>query len=185
MNGARRLRFRAFHIGSVDSDALKIPARRAEYSLTESALSPFQAEPIQGRADYQRQYEPLLYGWRQGAERHWCGARDQGDVWFFDKPRVNDLHPTMKPVELIERAITNSSRSGDTVLDPFSGSGSTVIACEKTDPKGRLIELDPIYVDVSVRRWQHFTGRIARRAADGRTFDDVSAERSDGREIRG
>jgi DNA modification methylase len=91
----------------------------------------------------------------------------------------------MKPVELIERAITNSSRSGDTVLDPFSGSGSTVIACEKTDRKGRLIELDPIYVDVSVRRWQHFTGRIARRAADGRTFDDVSAERSDGREIRG
>ena len=61
-----------------------------------------------GRADYQRQYEPILYGWKQGADHFWCGARDQGDVWFVDKPRVNDLHPTMKPVELIERAIRNS-----------------------------------------------------------------------------
>ena len=57
-----------------------------------------------GRADYQRQYEPILYGWKQGADHFWCGARDQGDVWFVDKPRVNDLHPTMKPVELVERA---------------------------------------------------------------------------------
>ncbi len=138
-----------------------------------------------GRSDYQRQYEPLLYGWRQGAERHWCGARDQGDVWCFDKPRVNDLHPTMKPVELIERAITNSSRPGDTVLDPFSGSGSTVIACEKTGRQGRLIELDPLYVDVSVRRWQHYTGGCARRAEDGRTFDEVSAEVHAGQETQG
>jgi DNA modification methylase len=137
-----------------------------------------------GRSDYQRQYEPLLYGWRQGAERHWCGARDQGDVWSFDKPRLNDLHPTMKPVELIERAITNSSRRADTVLDPFGGSGSTVIACEKTGRQGRLIELDPLYVDVSVRRWQHYTGGRARHAADGRTFDEVSAEAQAGQETR-
>ena len=60
-----------------------------------------------GRSDYQRQYEPILYGWKQGADHFWCGARDQGDVWFVDKPRVNDLHPTMKPVELVERAIRN------------------------------------------------------------------------------
>jgi len=137
-----------------------------------------------GRSDYQRQYEPLLYGWRQGTERHWCGARDQGDVWSFDKPRLNDLHPTMKPVELIERAITNSSRRADTVLDPFSGSGSTVIACEKTGRQGRLIELDPLYVDVSVRRWQRYTGGCARRTADGRTFDEVSAEAQAGQETR-
>jgi hypothetical protein len=64
-----------------------------------------------GRADYQRQYEPILYGWKDGSQHYWCGARDQGDVWFVDKPRVNDLHPTMKPVELVERAITNSSKS--------------------------------------------------------------------------
>jgi DNA modification methylase len=82
-----------------------------------------------GRSDYQRQYEPILYGWREGANRFWCGARDQGDVWFFAKPAVNDLHPTMKSVALIEQAIQNSSREGDVVLDPFGGSGSALIAC--------------------------------------------------------
>jgi DNA modification methylase len=84
-----------------------------------------------GRADYQRQYEPILYGWPAGHDRYWCGARDQGDVWFFDKPVRNDLHPTMKPVALVERAIRNSNKRRDIVLDPFGGSGSTLIACEK------------------------------------------------------
>ena len=84
-----------------------------------------------GRADYQRQYEPILYGWPEGHDRYWCGARDQGDVWFVDKPARNDLHPTMKPVALVERAIRNSSKTSDIVLDPFGGSGSTLIACEK------------------------------------------------------
>ena len=84
-----------------------------------------------GRADYQRQYEPICYGWKDGADHYWRGARDQGDVWFFDKPVRNDLHPTMKPVALVERAIRNSSKSRDIVLDP-RGSGSTLIACEKT-----------------------------------------------------
>jgi DNA modification methylase len=70
-----------------------------------------------GRADYQRQYEPILYGWRDGSDHYWCGAHDQGDVWFFDKPVRNDLHPTMKPVVLVERAIRNSSKSRDIVLD--------------------------------------------------------------------
>lgn len=72
-----------------------------------------------GRSDYQRQYEPILYGWREGEKHFWCGARNQGDVWMIDKPRVNDLHPTMKPVELVERAIENSSRKNAVVLDPF------------------------------------------------------------------
>ena len=76
-----------------------------------------------GRADYQRQYEPILYGWKDGSDHYWCGARDQGDVWFVDKPVRNDLHPTMKPVALVERAIRNSSKSRDIVLDPFGGSG--------------------------------------------------------------
>ena len=70
-----------------------------------------------GRADYQRQYEPILYGWKEGADHYWCGARDQGDVWFFDKPVKNDLHPTMKPVALVERAIRNSSKTRDIVLE--------------------------------------------------------------------
>jgi DNA modification methylase len=114
-----------------------------------------------GRADYQRQYEPILYGWKDGSDHYWCGARDQGDVWFFDKPARNDLHPTMKPVALVERAIRNSSKSRDIVLDPFGGSGSTLIACEKTGRQARLIELDPKYCDVIVERWQRLTGKIA------------------------
>jgi len=129
-----------------------------------------------GRSDYQRQYECILYGWKQGATRHWSGVRNQGDVWCFDKPRHNDLHPTMKPVELIERAIMNSSRPGDIVLDVFSGSGSLAIACEQTKRRARLIEIDPIYVDVTIRRWQSYTGGVARRASDQRTFDEVAAE---------
>ena len=120
-----------------------------------------------GRADYQRQYEPILYGWPEGAQRHWCGDRDQGDVWNIKKPQKNDLHPTMKPVELVERAIRNSSRPGNVVLDPFGGSGTTLIAAEKSGRVARLIELDPKYVDVIVRRWEEFTGKQAiREAAD-------------------
>ena len=126
-----------------------------------------------GRSDYQRQYEPILYGWPEGAIRHWCGDRDQGDVWHFNKPRVNDLHPTMKPVELVERAIRNSSRPGDVVLDPFGGSGTTLIAAEKSGRQARLIELDPKYVDVIVRRWQEYAGAQAVRESDGIRFDDL------------
>ena len=107
-----------------------------------------------GRADYQRQYEPILFGWKGDADHYWCGARDQGDVWFFDKPVRNDLHPTMKPVALVERAIRNSSKSRDIVLDPFGGSGTTLISAERTGRQARLLELNPKYVDVIVRRWE-------------------------------
>jgi DNA modification methylase len=130
-----------------------------------------------GRSDYQRQYEPILYGWREGANRFWCGARDQGDVWFFPKPAVNELHPTMKPVALIEQALVNSSREQELVLDPFGGSGSTLIACQKMGRQGRVIEIDPLYVDVIVRRWQDFTGREAVLEGDGRTFAAIAVER--------
>ena len=131
-----------------------------------------------GRADYQRQYEPILYGWPEGAERHWCGDRDQGDVWQIKKPQKNDLHPTMKPVELVERAIRNSSRPGDVVLDPFGGSGTTLIAAEKSGRVARLIELDPKYADVIVRRWQDWTGQQATREADGLAFDQAASDSS-------
>jgi DNA modification methylase len=126
-----------------------------------------------GRADYQRQYEPILYGWPEGVQRHWCGDRDQGDVWQINKPAKNDLHPTMKPVELVERAIRNSSKPGQVVLDPFGGSGTTLIAAEKAGRVARLIELDPKYVDVIVRRWQDWTGQQATREADGVAFDSI------------
>lgn len=128
-----------------------------------------------GSADYQRQYEPILYGWPQGAKRHWCGDRDQSDVWQIKRRARNDLHPTMKPVELVERAIRNSSSPGQAVLDGFGGSGTTLIAAEKTGRVARLIELDPKYSDVIVRRWQDWTGQQATRETDGVSFDDVAA----------
>jgi DNA modification methylase len=130
-----------------------------------------------GRADYQRQYEPILYGWKEGADHYWCGARNQGDVWFFDKPARNDLHPTMKPVALVERAIRNSSKTRDVVLDPFGGSGSTLIACEKAGRHARLIELDPKYVDTIILRWQEFAGGTAVLDDDGRSFEEMAAGR--------
>ena len=130
-----------------------------------------------GRADYQRQFEPILYGWKEGADHYWCGARDQGDVWFFDKPVKNDLHPTMKPVALVERAVRNSSKSRDIVLDPFGGSGSTLIACEKAGRQARLVELDPKYCDVIILRWQEFSGGTAILDDDGRTYEEIAAGR--------
>ncbi len=128
-----------------------------------------------GRSDYQRQYEPILYGWKKGVDRFWCGARDQGDVWFAKKPRANDLHPTMKPVELVERAIRNSSKSRDVVLDTFGGSGTTLIAAEKLGRQARLVEIDPAFCDVIVKRWQEFTGRTATLDGTGQCFAEVSA----------
>jgi len=126
-----------------------------------------------GRSDYQRQYEPILYGWAEGGKHYWCGDRNQSDIWNYNKPNVNDLHPTMKPVELVCRAIENSSKSRDLVLDIFGGSGSTLIACEKLNRSARLIELDPKYCDVIVKRWQEFTGKEA-VSADGKTFNELS-----------
>ncbi|CDL00284.1 Putative dna modification methylase protein [Magnetospirillum gryphiswaldense MSR-1 v2] len=131
-----------------------------------------------GRSDYQRQYEPILYGWKEGGGHYWCEARDQGDVWSINKPARNDLHPTMKPVELVERAVANSSREGEIVLDPFGGSGTTLIACERTGRQARLLELDPKYVDVIVLRWQEETGKAAVLDGDGRPFSELASERT-------
>jgi DNA modification methylase len=130
-----------------------------------------------GRSDYQRQFEPILYGWKDGADHYWCGARDQGDVWFFDKPARNDLHPTMKPVALVERAIRNSSKSRDIVLDPFGGSGTTMIAAERAGRRARLVELDPRYVDVTVERWQNQTGKSAMLGPSGPSFAELVSEK--------
>jgi DNA modification methylase len=116
---------------------------------------------VLGRADYQRAYEPIWYGWREGVDHHWIGDRDQSDVWQIERPSSSRLHPTMKPIELIERAITNSSRDGDLVLDLFLGSGSTVIAAERTGRICAGLEIDPVYVDVAIRRWERFSGGTA------------------------
>nr|BDD46855.1 methyltransferase [bacterium] len=129
-----------------------------------------------GRADYQRQYEPILYGWPEGTKHYWCGARDQGDVWFIDKPLKNDLHPTMKPVELVRRGIENSSKTRDIILDPFGGSGTTLIASEQLGRSCRMLELDPKYCDVIVKRWQEYTGEEAVTESGEKFNERVSAD---------
>lgn len=114
-----------------------------------------------GRSDYHYQHEPILYGWKKKGTHHWNGDRKQGSVLQFDKAPRNDLHPTTKPVALIEYIVQNSSKRGDTVFDAFSGSSTTMIACEKLDRVSLAMELDPQYVDVSVARWEKFTGHAA------------------------
>jgi len=120
---------------------------------------------VLGRADYRRMYEPLWYGWREGAEHHWCGDRDQGDVWAIERPAESELHPTMKPLALVERAIENSSRPGDVVLDLFLGSGSTLIAAERTGRVCYGMELDPHYCHIVAARWEAFTGLKAEKTS--------------------
>jgi DNA modification methylase len=118
---------------------------------------------VLGRADYQRAYEPIWFGWREGATHHWCGDRDQDDVWEINRPSDAPLHPTMKPLALMERAIANSSVPGDLVLDLFAGSGSTLIASERTGRRCAALELDPRYADVILARWERFSGDVAER----------------------
>jgi DNA modification methylase len=116
---------------------------------------------VLGRADYQRQYEPIWYGWREGVKRQWHGGRDQGDVWRIERPAASDAHPTQKPLELVERAVNNSSVQGDVVLDLFLGSGSTLIACERTGRVCFGTEIDAHYASVILARWEAFTGKRA------------------------
>lgn len=108
--------------------------------------------------DYHSQHESLVYYYYP--EKKFRGNRDQSDVWFIGRRNVNQYnHPTQKPVRLVERAILNSSDEGDTVLDPFCGSGTTLIACERQKRMARCIELDPKYVQATIDRWEALTGR--------------------------
>lgn len=115
-----------------------------------------------GRADYHYKHEPILYGWGKGSHTFY-GGRDQSSVWDFNKPMKSDLHPTMKPIELVAKAVSNSSKSGDIILDLFGGSGSTLIACEQLDRTCYMMELDPRYIDVIIKRWEQFTGQKAQK----------------------
>lgn len=114
-----------------------------------------------GRSDFHYRHEPILYGWTPGAAHQEPPDRKQDSVWEIPRPKRSEEHPTMKPLELIIRAIRNSTNKGQIVLDPFGGSGSTLIAAEQTGRKARLIELDPKYCDVIVTRWQNLTGQTA------------------------
>jgi site-specific DNA-methyltransferase (adenine-specific) len=128
---------------------------------------------VLGRQDYQWQHEPCLYGWKEGAGHLWASDRKQTTILEFDKPSRNGEHPTMKPVALFEYQLLNNTKGGDIVLDSFGGSGTTLIAAEKNGRVARLMELDPKYCDVIVKRWQDFTGKIATHAETGEPFAEV------------
>lgn len=130
-----------------------------------------------GFGRYKFQHEPIFYCHVEGESDAWYGDKTQSTLWQEKKPAANRLHPTMKPVELIERALRNSSKAGDRVVDLFGGSGSTMIACEKTGRESALMELDPKYADVIVKRWQDFTGQQAVHEESGLSFEAEAAER--------
>jgi len=133
-----------------------------------------------GWQDYRAQHEPILYGWKEGGsgKHFYCGDRSKTTVWKIGRDaQASYVHPTQKPVALPEEAIKNSSKGEDVVLDLFGGSGSTLIACEKTGRVNRSMELDPKYCDVIVKRWQDFTGKKATLESDGREFDEVGKKR--------
>lgn len=119
---------------------------------------------VLSRKDYNTQYEPIWYGWEEGSPRlHPVEDHTQTDVWEIKRPKRSDEHPTMKPIELVARAIRNSSDKGDSILDLFGGSGTTLMAAEQTGRTCYMMELDPHYCDVIIERWEAFTGRKAER----------------------
>lgn len=108
---------------------------------------------VMGRQDYQWKHEPILYGWQEGASHSWYGPRNDSTVWDIDRPARSESHPTMKPVQLVAKAINNSSKDGDVILDLFGGSGSTMAACEQLNRACYMMELDPKYCDVIRKRY--------------------------------
>jgi site-specific DNA-methyltransferase (adenine-specific) len=116
---------------------------------------------VMGRQDYHWKHEPCLYGWKEGAGHLWATDRKQTTILEFDKPNRNKEHPTMKPVALFEYQMLNNTKGGDIILDSFGGSGTTLLAAEKNGRIGYLMELDPKYCDVIVKRWEDFTGKKA------------------------
>ena len=130
------------------------------------------------RGHYHPQHEPLFYAVRKGKTGHWAGDRKQTTLWQIPKPQKSETgHSTQKPVECMKRPIENNSSPGQAVYEPFSGSGTTIIAAEMTGRACHAIELSPAYVDVAVLRWQAFTGKEATLDGDGRTFNEISTER--------
>lgn len=126
---------------------------------------------------YEKQHEEILLGAKPGTAPAWYGGRNQTDVWEFPRPQKSELHPTMKPIALVERAIRNSSRVTDIVLDTFGGSGSTLIACEKSGRRCRMIELDEKYVDVIIKRWEDYSQKKAIHEQTGKSYDELKIER--------
>ena len=130
-----------------------------------------------GFGRYKFQHEPIFYTHVADQKDAWYGDKTQSTLWSENKPAANRIHPTAKPIELVERALLNSSRMGDLVADLFGGSGSTLIGCEGRGRHARLMEIDPKYGDCIIRRFQEYTGKQATLDADGRTFEQIKAER--------
>ncbi len=136
------------------------------------------SQHVISRGHYHPQHEPCWYAVRKGATGHWTGDRKQSTLWQIPKPQKSETgHSTQKPIECMKRPIENNSAPGDAVYEPFSGSGTTIIAAEMTGRRCYAVELNPAYVDVAVRRWQDFTGREATLEGDGRTFDQLTEHR--------
>lgn len=156
----------AFYIWHADNEGLNFRSALAEAGLRLRQTLVWNKNAFTlGRQDYQWKHEPCLYGWNEGAAHRWEGDRTQPTVLDFDKPQRSEEHPTMKPVLLIAKLITNSSKEGDVVLDLFGGSGTTLIACEQLGRKCRMMELDPHYCQVIIDRWEALTGGKAERIA--------------------
>lgn len=131
-----------------------------------------------GRGDYHPQHEPCWYAVRKNKKGHYDGGRKQSTLWQIEKPRKSETgHSTQKPVECMKRPIENNSSPGQAVYEPFSGSGTTIIAGEMTGRSVYAVELNPAYVDVAVKRWQDFTGQKAILEGSGKTFDEIGGER--------
>ena len=159
----------AFYIWHADSEGYNFRGAANDVGWTiRQCLIWAKNSLVLGRQDYQWQHEPCLYGWKDGASHYFINDRKQTTVIEENKPNVNALHPTMKPIGLMARLIKNSTKKNDIVLDTFGGSGSTLIAAEQLGRKAYLCELDPRYVDVIVERWENFTGKKAKKVNNGK-----------------
>ena len=132
---------------------------------------------VLGRSNYHYRHEQIWYGWLSGGKSSFCGDRTHDSVFEVNRPSRSDDHPTMKPVELVAQMVANSSKPKEIVADPFSGSGTTLIACEQLHRTCYGIEIEPRYVDVAVARWQSLTNQQATLEATGETFDALKAKR--------
>mgnify|MGYP003635429689 FL=1 len=156
----------SFYIWHADSEGYNFRGAAHDANLQiRQCLIWVKSSMVMGRQDYHWQHEPCLYGWKKGASHFWNADRKQTTVLKFDRPNRNKEHPTMKPVDLFQYQITNSSKPNDIILDTFGGSGTTLIAAERIQRQARIVELDPKYCDVIVKRWEDFTGKTAKRVS--------------------
>ncbi len=164
----------AFYIWHADSEGYNFrgAAKDANWKVRQCLIWK-KSTLVMGRQDYHWKHEPCLYGWKDGAGHLWASDRKQTTILEFDKPSRNGEHPTMKPIDLFEYCLMNNTKGGDIVLDSFGGSGTTMIACERSGRTAYLMELDPKYCDVIINRWQTLTGKDAVLESTGETFNSM------------